>query len=547
MAGDGIYSLHVGPLRSPGRYSLVFEVDDNDNRTFVALLPNTNGGRQGDSPIPCCGSTVALNPEQTEETGVFRRTLIGPTFHVFDTYGAEKSGSRRRSEPPKDLTPPNRIGDLSVKLLSGSNNLLATWTAPGGDFNQGSVASYRFVYSEDIADLLDPTRRPKILLAFDRMETAGTDSSYDFEFPHYDTDYYVGAYGFDIAGNRGKISNLVHVRVPSPPSQFSAAGEDGSDASSSSPIFSLSGGTNSDLDWIMIGVIAGVVGVLLILSIVAISYYVFVARNGIRRRNKGEGETAAGIIKAGGGSGASGPSGGSSSSTDETDSSSFDSDIKNIMLANPPLGPALPLSTGATNPASSLPPHVALHHGGGHHHLSAQPHLSAHHQHTHLSAAALAGSGGDSGVGTHGDPTPTNSDQQAVTPVYWSASQLLSKLDHGEGGVVVAPATAGNYSPYVTSAAAAGDYSCYHPAVQPGPHSLQYPVGSAYALDGSRSEWSAAGAPSSYQQHQIPEEFTITVGNLQQQQQQTSSSTDDAASRKVPPPVMPKPRNITQV
>jgi hypothetical protein len=74
----------------------------------------------------------------------------------------------------------------------------------------------RFVYSQDIGDLLRLDRRPQILLAFDRMEKAGTDSNYDFEFPHYNADYYVAAYGFDLAGNRAKISNLVHVRVPRP-------------------------------------------------------------------------------------------------------------------------------------------------------------------------------------------------------------------------------------------------------------------------------------------------------------------------------------------
>ena len=171
-----------------------------------------------------------------------------------------------------------------MKLLPGSNNLLATWTAPGGDYDEGSVASYRFVYSEDIGDLLKPDRRPKILLAFDRMEEAGTDSSYDFEFPHYDADFYVAAYGFDTAGNKGKISNLVHVRVPSPPKATNPVYGDEDSSSSSSPIFSLSGGTNSDLDWIMIGVIAGVVGVLLVLSVVAISYYFVAARNGAARR-----------------------------------------------------------------------------------------------------------------------------------------------------------------------------------------------------------------------------------------------------------------------
>ena len=420
---------------------------------------------------------------------------------------------------------------FQVKLLSGSNNLLATWTAPGGDFDEGSVASYRFVYSEDIADLLKPDRRPKILLAFDRMENAGTDSSYDFEFPHYDTDYYVAAYGFDIAGNKGKISNLVHVRVPSPPKTYNPVyGEDGS--SSSSPIFSLSGGTNSDLDWIMIGVIAGVVGVLLVLSIVAISYYFVAARNGAARRraavstHQGQAAAAAAAAKKGviltGTAGAAAPGSGSGSSTDETDSSSFDSDIKNIMLSNPPLGPTL--SAGVTTAASSLPPHMAQ--LQKHHHL---------HQQQHQQSSA------DSGVssnGSHGEPTPTNGDQQNVTPVYWSASQLLSKLDH--------TTLPGNYSPYVTTVSGSGDpfgHSYHH--VQPGPHSLQmYAAATATGAAGG-SYSTSSGIPSEWPAfHQIPEEFTITVGNLSHS---AAAIGDGEASRKVPPPVMPKPRNITQV
>ena len=424
-----------------------------------------------------------------------------------------------------------------VKLLPGSNNLLATWTAPGGDFDEGSVASYRFVYSEDIADLLKPDRRPKILLAFDRMEDSGTDSSYDFEFPHYDTDYYVAAYGFDIAGNKGKISNLVHVRVPSPPKASNPVyGEDAS--TSSSPIFSLSGGTNSDLDWIMIGVIAGVVGVLLVLSIVAISYYFVAARNGAARRraavstHQGQATTKkGGILTAAAGTAA--PGSGPGSSTDETDSSSFDSDIKNIMLSNPPLGPTL--SAAGTTAASSLPPHMA----------QLQKH---HHHHHHQQQQQHQQSSADSGVssnGSHGEPTPTNSDQQNVTPVYWSASQLLSKLDHST--------LPGNYSPYVTTVPGSGDqfghsYSSHHHHhhhVQPGPHSLQPYAATATASAAGGAYSTSSGIPSEWPAfQQIPEEFTITVGNLSHS---AAASADDEASRKVPPPVMPKPRNITQV
>ena len=422
-----------------------------------------------------------------------------------------------------------------MKLLPGSNNLLATWTAPGGDYDEGSVASYRFVYSEDIGDLLKPDRRPKILLAFDRMELAGTDSSYDFEFPHYDADFYVAAYGFDTAGNKGKISNLVHVRVPSPPKATNPVYGDEDSSSSSSPIFSLSGGTNSDLDWIMIGVIAGVVGVLLVLSVVAISYYFVAARNGAARRRAAASThqgPAAATKKGGmlpGAAGTAAPGSGSGSSTDETDSSSFDSDIKNIMLSNPPLGPTLSASGGgATAAASSLPPHMAQLQK---HHL--------HHQQQHQQSSA------DSGVssnGSHGDPTPTSGDPQNVTPVYWSASQLLSKLDHN--------ALPGNYSPYVTTVPGNGDlfgqsYSAHHHHhVQPGPHSLQPYATTATSSAAGGAYSTSSGIPSEWPAfQQIPEEFTITVGNLSH----SGAVADDEASRKVPPPVMPKPRNITQV
>ena len=61
-------------------------------------------------------------------------------------------------------------------------------------------------------------------------------------------------------------------------------------------------------------------------------------------------------------------------------------------------------------------------------------------------------------------------------------------------------------------------------------------AGGAYSTSsGIPSEWPAF--------QQIPEEFTITVGNLSH----SGAVADDEASRKVPPPVMPKPRNITQV
>jgi hypothetical protein len=123
-----------------------------------------------------------------------------------------------------------------------------------------------------------------------------------------------------------------------------------------------------------------------------------------------------------------------------------------------------------------------------------------------------------------------------VTPVYWSASQLLSKLDNHT--------QEGSYSPYVTTVT--DDYSSNYQqhVVDPGPRSLQLQPHSegllrlqpSEGLHLQPSEGLLRYSTSEYYQ-QIPEEYTITV-----------VSGEEELTRKVPPPVMPKPpRNITQV
>ena len=114
----------------------------------------------------------------------------------------------------------------------------------------------------------------KVLLGFDRLEQAGTKAKFDFSFPHFDQDYYLGLYSYDASGNRGKISNLVHVRVPSPPGRPKGGPDVLRD------LFRTSGGEGGgeEPDWVVIGAAAGVVGVLLLLGIVIIVYYFVVAR-----------------------------------------------------------------------------------------------------------------------------------------------------------------------------------------------------------------------------------------------------------------------------
>ena len=120
------------------------------------------------------------------------------------------------------------------------------------------------------------------------------------------------------------------------------------------PISSNEDEHDLETDWIVIGSICGVISVLLFLAIFSIVYYIVMAR----KRSS--------TVKAGSTSSVMGGTG-----LDETDSSSFDSDIKNIM-SNP---------LGANKNSSNY------------------------------------------------QVTPTDTNSTNITPVYWSASQLLSKID----------------------------------------------------------------------------------------------------------------------
>ena len=479
VSGDGIYSRYLGRYLEAGTYRFTIVVDDNDNSAIYVVSPNSEGVPQPKKPMSnnasvnyadlfysmeskrkCCGSTVLpsldldQNPSKVERTGIFRRAISGPVVHL-------KTDIKKSD----DQVPPARIGDLKIRQLPGSNTqdrLLAEWTAPGGDFNAGSVASYRFVFSSNIQDLLDPRGHPEVLLGFDRLERAGTAAKFDFNFPHYDKDFYVGAYGFDMAGNRAKISNLVHVRINSP----KVKSQDAVPVSAPSKV-------EEELNWVIIGAIIGTIGVLLILVISSIAYYVCVTR----KRNLKTGSTSSVI-------------GGAQS--DETDSSSFDSDIKNIM--SNPLGPAL-----------ALPRQQVLHQ---------QPPSQQN--------------------------TPTDTNSTNVTPVYWSASQLLSKLDHkqyphhsyyvpqGPQSLQLTPQHSGQHA----STSSSGSGSNIPQPVSL--HNMSYETGRNY-----NAGWS-------YANRSIPEEYTITVEDTSDNQR-AGARLSSKGQAKVPPPVMPKPRNITQV
>ena len=237
MAYDGIYSGYLTQYYGPGRYHVSVMVTDNSGNAHVMTMSE---------PGQCCGSMVPHSPENLAPIGLFRRGLSGPGVQVVSVL----------SENMEENIRPGKIGDLSI-TVTNTSQLVLDWTAPGGDFNSGTVVTYRFVYSHNIEELVR-TGTPQALEGLKRTDVAGTRVQYEISFPYYNQDYYIGVAASDAHGNRGRMSNIVLVNIAAPDT---GAGND----DNVSPNTDQSHNTN----WILIGAVIGGVA-FLILTIILI-------------------------------------------------------------------------------------------------------------------------------------------------------------------------------------------------------------------------------------------------------------------------------------
>lgn len=119
---------------------------------------------------------------------LFFRRSKGPVIHLL-------------SVPPSDvdLMPPAPIRDLRIQVLPKSGQLMATWTAPGDDYDVGAVTGYRFVIAHNYSNLLDPLAdQAQTLVGFQQPDQAGVTTSYQFGMArideHYGQDLFLGKY-----------------------------------------------------------------------------------------------------------------------------------------------------------------------------------------------------------------------------------------------------------------------------------------------------------------------------------------------------------------
>ena len=259
--------------------------------------------------------------------GVFCRSLPSPLTLALTSVPTDTSGFR-----------PGKIGDLEITLLREKQQLLAGWTAPGGDHSDGQpgqVKTYRFVYSQKIEELLSPSVNALALVGFKREDSPGQRVSHVINFKYYSQDYYVGLFAFDEFGHRGNMSNLVLVNVPPPPASTVGSQTEEPTAYTIGPT-----------DWTLIGAIVGGVAVLLLILVILL--YCKCCRS--RSRNKFNKNSFAKNLKSSGVK-VDIPS---PPQSESTDASSYESDLKEQggvygKTHGTPLGPGQHSSTSFGN------------------------------------------------------------------------------------------------------------------------------------------------------------------------------------------------------
>ena len=100
--------------------------------------------------------------------------------------------------------------------------LVAHWTAPGDNYDQGTVRKYHFVYSPSPFAFRTTSGGggAKGIETFHEAETlhekAGSPMTYSFTFDKFDRPYHLAIYAVDEAGNAAEFSNVVRVFLPTP-------------------------------------------------------------------------------------------------------------------------------------------------------------------------------------------------------------------------------------------------------------------------------------------------------------------------------------------
>ena len=187
--GDGFYTGILTSFTStPGYYSIRLQIGEGPEGAMIAPA---DGGED------CCG-TWRPSESAGAPTGQFTRFVTGPSVYL-------EAGSS------EDLTPPSKIPDLRlVDTNDNSSSITLTWSAPGGDADQGQAEQYEIRCSTDRDQLASNfSGTGLVMVELVPAGEYGVEEEIDAAVPWAGQVFYYGVVAIDEEGNRGAVSNLI--------------------------------------------------------------------------------------------------------------------------------------------------------------------------------------------------------------------------------------------------------------------------------------------------------------------------------------------------
>ena len=183
FTGDGVYSRYFTRVQEEGRYTVTLRVSSSR-----------------DSP-----AWVETGSDK-ENLGEFTRISGGYSFRV--------SKLRRGSQ---DSFPPSRVLDLSVDVLTSTQQLEFSWTAPGDDYDEGKPTSYQLFCAEDPTSFYEGSAMYiELVESLSGVKPAGEQETHRIHVKALNKNLYYGILGVDDQGNAAPMSNIVKAYMPQP-------------------------------------------------------------------------------------------------------------------------------------------------------------------------------------------------------------------------------------------------------------------------------------------------------------------------------------------
>lgn len=221
--GDGVYTRYFGRyFRGSGTYTVTLSVDAMDGRAYtIRSSPSLNPTDM----VECCGGVIRVPLERRELTGAFSRLVPGGIISAASSLtsipsSVNSSMFQQQEEQQMDLLPPSRITDLRVHVEPLTQRVTFQWTAVGDDFDQGTAYAYELRLASNKTWLKSTAlfQQAEVLPGAPAPRPSGDQMDLTLmDFDRYDRWFYAAIRAVDRRGNRGRISNLVRLWMPSPP------------------------------------------------------------------------------------------------------------------------------------------------------------------------------------------------------------------------------------------------------------------------------------------------------------------------------------------